>query len=180
MQFPEFLTKVFQAGLLRCLPMKTFSILILLGASGFFLSPSARAQCNADERKQMAADAEMHREELDNLVRDTARAVQIKNPSFFRRVYGEDFVGTSPNGTVMDKAALIASIQNSPAAYATFIATNIRVRIFEDFAVVTSVWSARGTQDGRSFSRQSRMIQVFVYGQRGWQVVASQETLLPG
>jgi ketosteroid isomerase-like protein len=106
--------------------------------------------------------------------------VQLKNPSFFRRVYGDDFVGTSPNGTVMDRAALIASLQNSPATYATFIATNVRVRIYQDTAVVTSVWSARGTQDGRSFSRQSRVIQIFVYGQSGWKVVASQETLLPG
>jgi ketosteroid isomerase-like protein len=180
LQAAAFLSKAFQAGLLRGLPMKTFSILILLGASCLLLSPSARAQCDLEERKQMAADAEMHREELDNLVRDTARAVQLKNPSFFRRVYGDDFVGTSPNGTVMDRAALIASLQNSPATYATFIATNVRVRIYQDTAVVTSVWSARGTQDGRSFSRQSRVIQIFVYGQSGWKVVASQETLLPG
>jgi ketosteroid isomerase-like protein len=160
--------------------MKKFYILILLGASCLLLSPSARAQCNREEREQMAADAEMHREELDILARDTARAVQLKNPSFFHRVYGEDFVGTIPNGTVVDKAALINYVQNSPATYATFIATNVRIRIFEDTAIVTSVWSARGTQDGRSFSRQSRVIQIFVYGQRGWQVVASQETLLPG
>jgi len=81
---------------------------------------------------------------------------------------------------VMDRAALIASIQNSPATYATFVATNVRTRIFQDTAIVTSVWSARGTQDGRSFSRQSRVIQIYVYGLSGWQVVASQETLLPG
>lgn len=160
--------------------MKTFSILILLSAFCLLLSPSTRAQCGLVQRKQMAADAELHNEELDNLVRDTVRAVQLKNPSFFRRIYGEDFVGTSPNGTVMDKAALIAYVQSSPAAYATFIATNVRIRIYQDTAVVTSVWSARGTQDGRSFSRQSRVIQIYVYGQRGWQVVASQETLLPG
>lgn len=160
--------------------MKTFSILILLGASCLLLSPSASAQNILEEHKQIATDADIHREELDMLARDTARAVQLKNPSFFRRVYGEDFAGTTPNGTVMDKAALISYIENSPATYATFIATNVRIRIFRDTAIVTSVWSARGTQDGRSFSRQSRVIQVFVYGQRGWQVVASQETLLPG
>jgi ketosteroid isomerase-like protein len=160
--------------------MKSFATLILLCAACLFFSPSARAQCSPVERKQMAADAEMHRDELDILVRETVRAAQLKNPSFFRRVYGDDFVGTSPNGTVMDKATLIASIQNSPAAYATFVATNIRIRIFQDTAIVTSVWSARGTQEGRSFSHQSRVIQIYVYGQGGWHVVASQETLLPG
>jgi len=160
--------------------MKTFSILILLGAAGFLLTPSTHAQCNLEERKQLAADAELHREELDILVRETVHAIQLKNPSFFRRAYGDDFLGTTPNGTVLDRAALIASIQNSPATFATFVATNVRVRLFEATAIVTSVWSARGTEGGRSFSRQSRVIQIYVYGQSGWKVVASQETLLPG
>lgn len=160
--------------------MKTFSTLILLCASCLFLSPSTRAQCSAEERKELAAEAELHREELDNLVRETVRAVQIKNPSFFRRVYGDDFVGTAPNGMVMDKTALIASIQTSPATYATLVASDVHIRVFQDTAVVTSVWSARGTQAGRIFSQQSRVIQIYVYGQRGWQAVASQETLLPG
>jgi len=160
--------------------MKKSFILILLGACCLLYSPSARAQCSLEDRKQMAADAEMHREELDILVRETAHSVLLKNPSFFRRVYGDDFVGTAPNGMVMDKAAWIAYVQNSTATYSTFVASNVRIRIFQDTAIVTSAWSARGTQDGRNFSRQSRVIQVYVYGQRGWQVVASQETLLPG
>jgi hypothetical protein len=160
--------------------MKTIFTLLLLCVSCVFLCPSTRAQCNVDERKQMAADAELHREELVNLVRETARAVQLKNPSFFHRVYGEDFVGTAPNGMMMDKAALMAYIGHAPATYETFVVSDVRIRIFQDTAVVTSVWSARGTQAGHIFSRQSRVMQVFVYGQRGWQAVASQETLLPG
>jgi ketosteroid isomerase-like protein len=160
--------------------MKKLYILILLGASCLLLSPSTRAQNKLEEHKQMPVDGEMQRVELDMLARDTAQAMQLKNPSFFRRVYDEDFVGTIPNGMAVDKAALINYVQNSSATYATFIATNVRIRIFQDTAIVTSVWSARGTQDGRSFSRQSRVIQIFVYSQRGWQVVASQETLLPG
>jgi len=52
--------------------------------------------------------------------------------------------------------------------------------MFEDTAVVTCLWSMRGTQGGKAFSRQSRVTHVYVYGQRGWQAVASQETQLPG
>jgi hypothetical protein len=54
------------------------------------------------------------------------------------------------------------------------------VRIFQETAVVTCLWSSRGTSNGTSFFRQARVINVYVYGQRGWQVVASQETQLPG
>jgi hypothetical protein len=160
--------------------MKTMIALMILCVSFLFLCPSTRAQCAVDERKEMAAEAELHREELVNLVRETARAVQLKNPSFFHRVYGEDFVGTAPNGFMMDKNALMAYVQSAPATYETFVVSDVRIRIFQDTAVITSVWSARGTQAGHIFSRQSRVMQVFVYGQRGWQAVASQETLLPG
>jgi ketosteroid isomerase-like protein len=160
--------------------MKTFSLLIMLSSFCLFLSPTTRAQCSPDERKQWEADVEMHRQELDLFANETVRAVQLRDPAFFRRIYSDDYLGTAPNGMVMDRAALIASIQNSPATYATLIATNVRIRVFQDTAVITSVWSARGTQDGHSFSRQSRVIQVFVYTQGGWRVVAGQETLLPG
>ena len=160
--------------------MKTLFSLTLLSACYLLFSPPARSQCSVEGRKQMSAEAELHGEELGNLVRDAARAVQLKNPSFFHRVYSEDFFGIAPNGMVLDKNAMITYVGNSPATYNTLVATNVRIRIFEDTAVVTSVWSARGTQDGRSFSRQSRVIQVYVYSLRGWQVIASQETLLPG
>ncbi len=160
--------------------MKAILTLLLLSACCLLFCPSTRAQCNIEERKEMAAEAEMHREELVNLVQDTARAVKLKNPSFFHRVYGEDFFGTAPNGMMMDKAALMNYIEHAPATYETFVVSDVRIRIFQDTAVITSVWSARGTQAGHVFSRQSRVMQVFVYGQRGWQAVASQETLLPG
>jgi hypothetical protein len=160
--------------------MKTIFALMISCASCLFLCPSTRAQCSVEDRKEMAAEAELHREELVNLVRETARAVQLKNPSFFHRVYGDDFVGTAPNGTMLDKAGLIAYVEHAPATYETFVVSDVRIRIFQDTAVITSVWSARGTRAGRIFSRQSRVMQIFVYGQRGWQAVASQETLLPG
>jgi hypothetical protein len=158
--------------------MKKASALIL-PVIFLFLVPSARAQ-TLEERKALAAEADLHREELQNLVQETVRALQWHSTAFFRRVYGEDFYGTAPNGVVLDKAALLAAVQNSPEKYITFVATDIRIRVFQDTAVVTSVWSSRGTLDGRPFSHQSRVIQIFVYGQRGWQVVASQETRLPG
>ncbi|MGA3176299.1 MAG: nuclear transport factor 2 family protein [Candidatus Acidiferrum sp.] len=160
--------------------MKTLLPLTLLGSFLLLSNSPARAQCGPAARRQLAAVAELRGDELENLVRDTARAVQLKNPSFFNRVYSEDFFGIAPNGIVLDKNAMIAYVGNSPATYTTLIATNVRIRVYEDTAVVTSVWSARGTQDGRSFSRQSRVIQIYVYALRGWQVVSSQETLLPG
>jgi len=130
--------------------------------------------------RELAKEAEVKQEELVNLEKETAHALQWNTGTFFRRVYGEDFVGVLENGRVLDKAGYIASIESSTAKYSSFFASDIRVRMFQDTAVVTCLWSARGTQGDRSFARQFRVIHVYIYGQRGWQAVAGQQTLLPG
>ncbi|MGB7845531.1 MAG: nuclear transport factor 2 family protein [Candidatus Acidiferrum sp.] len=145
----------------------------------FLLAPCGRAQTGADLR-ELAREKEVRQEELINLERETARALQWNNGTLFRRVYGDDFVGILPSGQIVDKTGWIATIENSAIKYSSVIASDIRARIFEETAVVTCLWSLRGTQDGHPVSRQLRVTHVYVYGQRGWQAVASQETLLPG
>lgn len=158
--------------------MRTLSTL-LLASLMLSLAPRGRAQ-SAAELREMAKEAEVKQDELTNLEKETAHALQWNTGTFFRRVYGEDFVGILETGRVLDKAGYIATIEKSNARYASFIASDIRVRMYQDTAVVTCLWSARGTIGQQSFSRQYRVTHVYVYGQRGWQAVASQQTLLPG
>jgi hypothetical protein len=109
-----------------------------------------------------------------------ARAMEANSGLLFRRIYGEDFVGVLPSGQILDKAGWIAAIENSGTQFSSFVATDIRVRMFEETAVVTCLWSSHGSKNGHAFSRQSRVTHVYIWGQRGWQAIASQETLLPG
>jgi hypothetical protein len=153
--------------------------MLILAIVAFVLVPCSRAQ-TAAELRELAKEKEVKEEELVNLEKETARALQWNNGALFRRVYGEDFVGILPSGQIMNKAGWIAAIENSGAKYSSFVATDIRVRMFEETAVVTCLWSSRGTQGGHAFSRQLRVTHVYIYGQRGWQAIASQETLLPG
>ena len=132
------------------------------------------------ELQEAAKDKEIKEEELTNLEKETARAMQWNTGTFFRRVYGEDFEGILPSGQVLNKTAWISAVESSNIKYSSFVASDIRVKMFEETAVVTCLWSARGLRNGREFAKQSRVTHVYVYGQRGWQAVASQETLLPG
>ena len=159
------------------------SIARLLGVAflAFIVVPHSWAQqLTPAEIREIAKENEAKQEELINLEHDTARAMQWNNGALFRRIYGDDFVGILPSGQVKDKAGWIASIENSGLKYDSFIASDIRIRMFEDTAVVTCLWSSRGTSGDQHFSKQYRVTHVYVYGQRGWQVVASQVTLLPG
>ena len=158
---------------------KVFTLVLTILASA--LVPSARAQTlSAAELRELAKEKEIKQQELVNLEIETARALQMNSGTLFRRIYGEDFVGILPSGQILDKAAWIAEIENPSTKYTSFAATDIRVRLFEETAVVTCLWSSHGTRNGHSFFQQLRVTHVYVYGQRGWQAIAGQETLLPG
>jgi uncharacterized protein DUF4440 len=158
--------------------MRRLSALVV-SVLAFALAPRCQGQ-SAAELREIAKDKEVKQEELFNLETETARALQWNTGTFFRRVYGEDFVGIMPSGKVLNKAQWIASVENSGVKYTSFIASDVHVRMFEETAVVTCLWSMRWTEGGKAFARQSRVTHVYVYGQRGWQVVSSQETVLPG
>ncbi len=156
---------------------------LLFACCVLLVAPIVRAQTTpltAAELRELAKENEAKQDELVNIERETARALQWNNGTLFRRIYGDDFIGILPSGQVKDKASWIASIESPSTRYSSFIASDIRVRMFQDTAVVTCLWSVRGTHDGQTFSRQFRVTHVYIYGQRGWQAIASQETLLPG
>lgn len=158
---------------------------VYLGVLFFLLGLRVPAQTATEiermERlKREAAEAEIQREELVSLQKETVRAIQLHNGTFFNRVYADDFLGTAPSGVYMDKAALISSVQNDPARYSSFIASDVRIRVFQNTAVTMCLWSSRGTYQGTPFARQSRVTTIYVAGPGGWKVVAQQETLLPG
>jgi len=160
--------------------MKTLAMLSVAFLAFVIVPRSLAQQMTAAEIRELAKENEAKQEELINLEQETARAMQWNNGALFRRIYGDDFVGVLPSGQVKDKNGWIASIENSGLKYDSFIASDIRVRMFEDTAVVTCLWSSRGTHGDQHFSKQYRVTHVYIYGQRGWQAVASQVTLLPG
>jgi hypothetical protein len=146
--------------------MRKLSILVLAVLASA-LCPCSRAQSlSPSEMRELAKEKEMKQDELVNLEKDTARAM--------------DFLGILPTGEILDKAKWIATVENSGTKYTSFVATNIQVRMFEETAVVTCLWSAIGNKNGHAFSREWRVTHVYIWGQRGWQAIASQETLLPG
>jgi hypothetical protein len=154
---------------------------LTMGVLALFLAPCARSQSWKELRdREIAKQRDIKAEELVNLEQEAARALQWNTGTFFRRVYGDDFVGILPSGQIKDKAGWIASVENSKIKYKSFVTSDIHVRMFEETAVVTCLWSSQGTEAGRTFYRQSRVTHVYVYGQRGWQLIASQETQLPG
>ena len=49
-------------------------------------------------------DPEIQRQEIVNLEREAARAIQLGDGTYFRRVYADDFAGTLSRGEPVNKA----------------------------------------------------------------------------
>jgi Domain of unknown function (DUF4440) len=155
-------------------------------AIGLLLAPSWQAQenwryaciqrCNAQPQ---LGDPEVQRQEIVSLEREAARAIQLSNGTFFQRVYSEDFEGALSHGQRIGKDQWIAAVQSPLVRRESFVASDIRVRIFQDTAVATCLWSSRFILNGQRLGTQFRAIHVYVNTPNGWHVIYGQATNLP-
>jgi ketosteroid isomerase-like protein len=133
----------------------------------------------AQDPEEPPPNPELQRQEIVNIENETARAMQLNNGTFFRRVYSDDFAGTLSHGRAVDRNGLIQVVQSEDLKYQVFLASDIKVRLFRDTAVATCLWTFRGEYRGEHFNGQMRVTHVFLNTPRGWHVVAEQNTALP-
>jgi ketosteroid isomerase-like protein len=124
-------------------------------------------------------DPESERQEIVNLEREAARAIQLSDGTFFRRVYSDDFAGTLSHGEAVNKTEFINAVQSSLIKYEAFNASDIKIHIFRETAVATCLWSSRAIVRGQSVNSQMRVMHIYVKGGSGWKVVAGQTSPLP-
>ncbi len=155
-------------------------------AIGLALSPSWQEPENWREAcirrcvtSPTLGDPEVQRQEIVSLEKEAARAIQQNSGTFFQRVYGEDFAGTLSHGQQVNKTQWIDAVESPSVRRESFNASDIKVRIFQDTAVATCLWSSRFTVNGQRFSTQIRTIHVYINTPRGWKVVSGQATNLP-
>src|SRR5215470_15339074 len=125
--------------------MNRLAALLILGLT---LTPASQEpSMTAEERarrEREAAQAEIERQEILNLEREAARAIQLNNGTFFRRVYSDDFTGILSHGQPVNKTTFLEAVQTTEVKYDSFNASDIAIRIYEDTAIATCLWSARG------------------------------------
>jgi hypothetical protein len=132
--------------------------LAALLALALTVSPRLRAQ----DPDAPPPNQEMQRQEIVNIEGETARAILLNNGSFFHRVYSEDFVGMLTHGQPVDRNGFIDLVQSNEIKYQTFIANDIKVRLYQDIAVATCLWTSRGVFHGEHFNSQIRVTHVYV------------------
>jgi len=121
---------------------------------------------------------EMQRQELVNLEKENARAIQLHNPTFFKSSYSEDFSGVTRYGEVLNKAAVVKEVANMPQQFDSVVSTDAQVKMYRDTAAVLSLRSEVGHLGGKKFYNQYRVLRLYINTSRGWKVVSQLETML--
>jgi hypothetical protein len=125
------------------------------------------------------SDPEVQRQEIVSLEKEAARAMQLSNGTFFRRVYSDEFAGTLSHGQQINRDQWIATIESPSVKRESFSVSDLKVRIFQETAVATCLWSSRFILNGQHLSIQLRAMHVYVNTPYGWHVVSGQTTNLP-
>ena len=156
---------------------------VAAAARGLLLAPAwqidQRELNECIDRCKIPVPAELSRQEIVSLEKEAAHAIQLRSGTFFRRVYGDDFAGTLSHGQQVNRSEWIAAIETAEARYDSFNASDIKVQIFQNTAVATCLWSARGMVKGQRLSRQLRVMHVYLNTASGWRVMSGQTTSLP-
>lgn len=161
--------------------MNKFAVMLIVGLMFAASSQPQESRRDACIQKCIAerVDLELQRQEIVSLEREAARAIQLNNGTFFRRVYSDDYAGTLTHGQPVDKGQWIGIIESPAVKYESFLATDIKVRIFQDTAIATCLWSTRAVVKKQYISSQIRAIHVYLNSPRGWKAVSGQTTNLP-
>jgi len=156
-------------------------------AFGLMLAPSQQAQQDAWRdaciqrcvSQPSLGDPEVQRQEITSLEKEAARAIQLSSGTFFRRVYSDEFAGTLSHGQQINRDQWIAAVEAPAIKRESFSVSDIKVRIFQETAVATCLWSSRFILNGQHLSSQLRAIHVYVNTPNGWHVISAQTTNLP-
>lgn len=114
------------------------------------------------------------------LNRAWAEAMVDGNMGALERIFADDLVVTTGNGTVRGKAEELKDVMPSPDLKTYFFNTeDVRVRVYKDAAVLTGHAKWRINYKGTDIDHERRYTSMYVKQKGRWQMVALQLTRLP-
>ena len=101
--------------------------------------------------------------------------------SVTEQLVAEDFVGTSSNGKLANKAEMLAQVRKDKNVYTSAVSEDMIAHTFgPNVVVVTGVARETGkTPEGKAFSHAIRFTDTWVEREGMWQCVAAHAMALP-
>ena len=148
------------------------AIVIAVASAASTQTPDTK-QKPAAPAKSASSDVE---QTLMKIERDALAALLKKDVAAFGRIFADDAVLNTPDGTAQTKSQLIADVKSGDLAIESSEISDMKVRAYGNAAVVTYVTNDKGKYKGQDVSGRYRWTDVFVRSGGTWQIVASQGT----
>lgn len=104
------------------------------------------------------------------------RAAVARDMATFRRLTAPDYTSVAPDGTTGDRAKDIASMETGKLTFTAASMSGMRVRQYENVAVLTGQNWVAGTLDGQAMSGTFQWTDTWIRRGGQWQLVATQVT----
>lgn len=94
------------------------------------------------------------------------------------RIYSDEFIYTTPDGEVRDKAQQLAFTKSGDLKLESGRSDDVRIRVYGKTAVMTGRFTARGKFRGVSLDIRERYTAVWVKMRGRWRLVVEQGNLI--
>jgi ketosteroid isomerase-like protein len=159
--------------------MKIAPILVALVIAA---APAASAQTPESKQKPApatkAASSDVE-QTLMKMEHDALAALLKKDTAAFGRIFADDAVLITPDGTPQTKSQLLADVKSGDLVIESSEMSDMKVRAYGDAAVVTYMTNDKGKYKGQDIAGRYRWTDVFVRSGGTWHIVASQGTQIP-
>jgi ketosteroid isomerase-like protein len=109
-----------------------------------------------------------------------AQAEQQGDISALEQLLAPDYQGYDPSGRPQDRAGVLRGYAEGGVRVTTLRQSGLRVRVLGDTGLVAGINAVRGQQGTEHFDFRLRFLDVYAWRDGRWQLVASQDTRLPG
>ena len=115
-------------------------------------------------------------EELLKLEAEFAEAIIKNDPGAIERLVADEWIIINADGGIIDKERFLEVIKSGTLTHERMESDNMRVRVYEDSAVVTALTRTKGKFMGQEFSTEERATDFFVRLNGQWRCVLTQLT----
>lgn len=103
---------------------------------------------------------------------------ELRNdPMAVKLILADDFLITQPDGSRMNKAQFLDSVQDTSTHYDLLVSQDFNVRVYGDTAVVTGSYHEKGKTHGKAFDRWGRFTDTWIFVHNTWRCFASHDSL---
>ena len=113
-------------------------------------------------------------QEVLHLANAWATAELRGDAAFLERTLADDFIGIGPLGFLLTKQEWLARHQSGDLKYDSFNLDEVKVRVYNDAAILTGRQAQNGAYRGTSITAQFRTTLVFVTQQGQWRLASLQ------